>query len=469
MGRLVEKLLPGIITTTTGARYFALHPLAWADAEGRGLDAGEASEFVRRCEVVVAAASYGHTISGSHKRAVPSAHGEGSLPAFIRDGQLDIAAAAKIGSGMSKGGFAGTYEAPERTIRLLKGTNPPTAGTRLQVVPLKDALGDVLELASQDSLSEGELTQIGHLCPCELGEASDGAWLRHLMFEDADPEVEGDVNRQVTGLMMLEALDGVGTTDPECAFRLTHGFGRLPEGDSMEATARRAWQAAILRNYSVSAWRHLWSWLSRQLSEAEMSQGELAARLSEALGGGSVRSFVDESPERITNAELLPAEEDLRDSDEEVPVKALRQLILGAERLDELDAESRVAYLGHDPTDLGPEWVKAQMEEHMNGGVDALARDLVATMLTRARRVAVSKMQMVPGEGPYVPTRLRERDGMLWMNGIEADAEVSLRGWTLTQVLTALGAVDRDGDVYTVTGLGEEMRETLRKRAGSAG
>jgi hypothetical protein len=290
------------------------------------------------------------------------------------------------------------------------------------------------------------------------------------MFEDPEPDVEGDVNRQVTALMMLEALDGPGKNDPEREFRLAHGFGRIPEGESMEARARRAWQAAILRNYSVSAWRHLWSWLSQQLSEVEMTQGELVARLGESLGGGSVRSFVSESPDRIAGGELLPAEENLRDSDEdEVPVRALRQLVLGAERLEELEGESRCAYLGHDLTDLGPGWVKAQLDEHLGGGMDGLARDLVATMLTRARRVADSKMQMVPGEGPYVPTRLRERDGLLWMNGVEADAEVSLRGWTLTQVLVALGAVDRQDGFYRVTALGEEMRERLRERAGSVG
>jgi hypothetical protein len=384
---------------------------------------------------------------------------------------LDIDAAAALGTGVSKGGFAGTYAAPERTIRILKGSSPPKAGPRLEKSVLKEALRDLLSLARESYLPEDGLDQIGHLCPCELAEAADGAWLRQTMFEDADPEIEGDVNRQVTALMMLEALSGAaGSSDPEREFRLSHGFGRVAEGDSMEATARRAWQAAILRNYSVSAWRHLWSWLSRHLAEGETTQGELVARLTEALGGGSVLAFVEQSPERSLNGELLPVEEELRSSvEEDVPIRALRQLILGAERLDDLEGESRIAYLGHDPSDLGPEWVRSQIDEHLGGTVDGLARDLVATMLTRARRVAVSKMQMVPGQGPYVPTRLRERDGMLSMNGVEADAEVSLRGWTLTQVLVALGTVDRDGDSYTVTSLGEAMRDRLRSRTGSVG
>src|SRR3954453_18020366 len=76
IGSLVELLLPGVITTTTGARYFALHTLAWADAERRELDDVTAEAFVRRCEVVVAAASWSHSQHGGHVRRVPDAHGE---------------------------------------------------------------------------------------------------------------------------------------------------------------------------------------------------------------------------------------------------------------------------------------------------------------------------------------------------------------------------------------------------------
>lgn len=57
VGRLVGRLLPGIITTTTGPPYYAIHPLAWSEAHRRGLDRESAEDYVRRCEVVVAAIS----------------------------------------------------------------------------------------------------------------------------------------------------------------------------------------------------------------------------------------------------------------------------------------------------------------------------------------------------------------------------------------------------------------------------
>ena len=110
VGRLVEKLLPGVITTTTGARYYALHTLAWTDAHKRGCDAGEAAEFVRRCEVIMAAAWLAHdNTPGGHAREVPAAHGSDRISRFIHDGILDVSEAAATPDGFSKGGFAGTY------------------------------------------------------------------------------------------------------------------------------------------------------------------------------------------------------------------------------------------------------------------------------------------------------------------------------------------------------------------------
>jgi hypothetical protein len=467
VGRLVERLLPGVITTTTGARYFGLHTLAWADAEQRGLDADEAATFVRRCEVVVAAASLVHGRHG-HARRVPAAHGEDRVPRFIDGGRLDLAAAAAKG-GYSQGGFADTYAAPERTIGLLRGASPPRPGPRADLVPLRAALGDVLEAARSVTLTLDELSGLGHLCPCAVAEAADGEWLRRVMFEQADRDSEGDRNRQVTALMLLEALEGGPHDDPERAFRLAHGFGAEILGDSAAATARRAWRAAILRNYSVSAWRHLWRWLSEQLAGDAMLARELADRLADAVGGGRVGALVDDLPQRVDGGRLLPAEEGLRTADEDVPLRSLRQLALGAQRLDDLDAETRDAFLGRDRDDLGPSWVAHQLAEHADSTLADLARDLVDTMLRRARRVAVSKMRLGEGLRPYVPTRLRDRDGLLSMAGVEADAEVSLRGWTLAQVLGALGAIDRPDDHYELSALGVELAGRLRSTIEAAG
>ena len=60
VGRLVQRLLPGVITTTYQARTFALHGLVWAEASQRDLDLESAQELLRRCEVVLAGISLQH-------------------------------------------------------------------------------------------------------------------------------------------------------------------------------------------------------------------------------------------------------------------------------------------------------------------------------------------------------------------------------------------------------------------------
>lgn len=230
---LVERLLPGVITTTTGARYFGLHTLAWSDAQDRGLEAGEAEEFVRRCEVVMAAAFRGHETTG-HLRRVPAAHGEDRLPRFMSGGRLDLAAAAAL-DGFSKEGFAGTYRRAEQAIGLLTAGQPPRRGPRADLGPLRAGLGDVLDLAREDVLKESTFSEIEHICPCQAAEAADGEWLQRVMFEEADPDFEGDRSRQVAALLLLDAVAMTSDGDVDRSFRLTAGFGDPIEDDSGDA------------------------------------------------------------------------------------------------------------------------------------------------------------------------------------------------------------------------------------------
>ena len=462
VGRLVEKLLPGVITTTTGARYYGLHTLAWADAHARGSDTHEAAEFVRRCEVIMAAAWQAHNdTAGGHARELPRAHGSDRIHWFIHDGVLDVEKAAATPDGLSKGGFAGTYQAPENVIGLVAGVSPPREGPRADLNALRAGIGEILDVAREPTLTVEAMAGLTHLCPCRAADEADGWWLRKVMFEQARAEVEGDLNRQITALMLLEALDGGPYGDPEHRFRLTHGFGPAVDGDGYEARARRAWRAAILRNYSVSAWRHLWRWLSLELVGDAMTARELGDRLADAVGAGHVRTLTDDLPARTDGTGLLPVEEVLRGSADPVPITALRQLALGALRLRDLDGDTQDLYVGVDRDDLGPLWVEHQLTEHADGALTDFARDLVGTLLRRARRVANSKMRLSSDLRPYVPTRLRDRDGILSFVEAEMDSEVSLRGWTLSQVLCALGSVERSGGQYNVGPDGAALRTTI--------
>lgn len=458
VGRLVGRLLPGIITTTTGARYFGLHTLSWAEADRRKLEAADAELFVRRCEAVIAGVSLLHGESESgHSREVPRAHGEIRIARFFGDDGLDIDRASQL-NGYSRGGFSGTYLAPERVLGLLDEAWPPRPAADVNLVSLRAGLGDVFALADRSSITEQELADMSHLCPCRAADHADGVWLRHWMFERAAGDRESDLNRQVTALMMLETFSPGGVSNPEQAFRLMHGFGEPIIGQTREALARRAWRAAILRNYSVSAWRRLWTWLSEQLAAGDLlTEQELGDLLASAVGDGSVAGLSESLPESVNGGQLLPAEEQIKASADPIPAQALRQLALGVRRLSDLDDETRDLFVGTLRDDLGPTWMRHQLDEYANNSVADLARHLLATMLVRARRVALSKMTLDESFRPYVPTRLRDRDGRLWMEGVESDVDVSLRCETLAQVLVALGAADRHGDGFRVSALGRMM------------
>jgi hypothetical protein len=57
---LAARLVPGVTTVTPHARYYALHALAAAEADERGLDRREAQDLWRRMEVALAAVSFIH-------------------------------------------------------------------------------------------------------------------------------------------------------------------------------------------------------------------------------------------------------------------------------------------------------------------------------------------------------------------------------------------------------------------------
>jgi hypothetical protein len=71
-------------------------------------------------------------------------------------------------------------------------------------------------------------------------------------------------------------------------------------------------------------------------------------------------------------------------------------------------------------------------------------------------------MYLTKSGRPFVPTRLRDRDGILSVRGEEGAGEVALRTDSLTHVLAGLGILDRDDSgAFLVSDLGEELRARL--------
>ena len=92
------------------------------------------------------------------------------------------------------------------------------------------------------------------------------------------------------------------------------------------------------------------------------------------------------------------------------------------------------------------------LEEWRDRPLRSLGAELAVILVRRAKRVSLSKMYMTRDGRPFVPTRLRDRDGVLSVRGEEGAGDVALRTDTLAEVLAGLGVLTKDAaGVYRVT------------------
>jgi hypothetical protein len=83
-------------------------------------------------------------------------------------------------------------------------------------------------------------------------------------------------------------------------------------------------------------------------------------------------------------------------------------------------------------------------------------------LVRRAKRVALSKMYLTRSGKPFVPTRLRDRDGVLSVRGEEGAGDVALRTDTLADVLAGLDILTRNAaGQYLPSERGEALRARL--------
>lgn len=455
VSNVVSRLLPGVITTTRHARMYSLHTLAWATAHERDLDHAGAADLVRRCEVVIAGIHHFHE---EHRVTLSSAHGEGALDRFLTEDHLDVAAAAEL-NGLSAAGFADVYQGPCVAIGALTAEPYPRGGSRADLSAIRAGLGDLLELADRPSVTIDELKSAGRLCLCEAAEAPDGQWLRRVLVEDARDRPD-DRHRQLTCGLLLDALHDTPSSYATAVFRDRWAFGVLegnPETDD-RAQVAALWRAAALRNFSVGAWRALWRWLAAQLNAQPMTAEELGDQLADALDDVRVAELVHGLPERMDGGSILPAEIVLA-AELPTPMRWVRELALGAQRLQDLEGPTLAAFVGTDSTDLGPRWVAGLMNEARDRHVRDVARELAMILVRRAQRVSLSKMYLTGDGRPFVPTRLRDRDGILSVRGEEGAGDVALRMDSLADVLAGLGYLDvRDDGAFEVSERGEALR-----------
>jgi hypothetical protein len=456
--RMADLLVPGVTTVTPHARYYALHGLIADEAVRHNLNETDARHLLRRAEVALAAVSWAHDHGDV---GLPRAHGMDALAWRLHAGRLNVAEASapgKDGYVRSQWGFWSPYFASEVTLGVLTAAGSPTPGPALDSSAVRAGLGGLLELAREDELVVDDLQPHSHLCVCAGGAAADGAWLAALLCgtPDTDPRSKAGTRRETVRLlarvMRTHQVDHV-TGDVGRAIAFGDFATTDPVTTGLAATA--AWRGVALRNYSVGAWRRLWSWLVEQVNGLTPSTA-VADAFADALPDCTVQTFLDRLPATRTHTGApAPAEHRLRSSDLSLPVRELSVLAVNAKRVDELDGHVRDAFLGdRRGVDLAPEWTARRFAEAAPASLRDFAHRLTPDLLSRGQRVALSKARRRADGTLWLPTRLHERGDLLFKTSEEGRGDVGLRLDQLTTVLAGAGVVARVGGHWQVTPTG---------------
>jgi hypothetical protein len=460
---MADLLVPGVTTVTPHARYYALHGLTASAAAARNLDPKATNRLRRRAEVLLALISSVHSHDETGRR-LPKAHGADALAGRLQGTYIDLEEAARFGSGgyvMSEQGFLNPYRASEIDLHILTADATPSPGPAYDDPAVRAGLGDILELADQHELEVAQLSGFGHLCICAGGGVSDGAWLARLLYgtADLDPRSRPAARRQTIRLFarVLET-HVVGRPAADAALALAFGDFATTDAIASQLPIAEAWRGALLRNYSVGAWRRIWSWLVSTVV-GETPAVAVADNFADAVPDQTIEEFLDDLPDtQLPSGSPAPAEEVLRSSERTLPWRELSVLAAGARRVDELSGRTRDSFLGaRAAVDLAPEWMARRLGASRQQPLRDFVRDLTADLLTRARRIAMLKARRRLDGTIWLPTRLHERGDMLYKTSNEGGGDAGLRLEQLTTVLAGAGVIGYADRHWRVTSAGEAL------------
>lgn len=442
VGRMVAGLVPGVTTVTIHARYFAIHAAVAVQAQREGLDWDSTQALLRKAEVVAALVTMG---SSADIDSVGYPHGYDRLLTASTGDSYDLDELSAPGTGYSnnKRGFLGVYLGSELEMGMVESSTL-SPGARTDAAALDDGLGDLLDIARRSTVRADELRDASHLSIARADTAADGAWLRRLLCarELAQPTIT-DRTRYATTRILLRSIQHYPELPPERAFRHHVAFGSGLTDDPVLAAHEESatWRGTLLRSYSVNAWRSLWAWLVNQINDLT-DPSELVQWMADGLPSGTVGEFLATVPDTQAGAATLAAESVIgSDADGTGAAVALRVLAAGARRTQELDPETLKAFMGPRRTMLDPVWVYERLESSRSQSMRDFAAELTWDLLARAERVSLRKSRLSGGT-LRIPSRLREKRGMYWMEGKEGAGPVGLRIAQLARILSNIGVID---------------------------
>lgn len=456
---MTGRLLPGVSTVTINARYYNVHALVALEAAARDLEWPDALRLLRRVEVVFGAAALVNA-----DPVVSSPHGSGVIGPRIADGSVDVDSLStpKVGYSDAERGFWGPYVGSEVTLGLVDPANPAQPGPRCDEAAIRSGLDGLIELAEQSEVTASDLEALPHLRLDGAGLPDGNAILTLLANPPpGSPDfTAADTARRATVRTLLRAIDVHSGRSFSQAFHNYVAYsdtGINAAGGDADAVA--AWRGVLLRRYSVGAWRRIWQWIVDLLEPGSMAISALADAAADPLPAGTVADFVAQLPATQLGGVPLPVEAKARDGPPgSVPETEFSVLALGARRIDELSGRAREAFVGPYTT-LGPEWTGERFKAWEHRSMRDFAADLTRQLVLRSQRIAMSKARLNTTTGRlWMPTRVFERDGVLYRTSGEGGGDVGLRVDQLGGMLASLGAVRRVDGGWELTDLGTALR-----------
>ncbi len=456
VSRMVSVLVPGVTTVTIHARYYAIHTAVALHAHRAELDWDSTQQLLRKAEVIAALATMA---SPEDIDDVGYPHGYGRLLPALEVSTFDLDELSAPGTGYSNNerGFLGVYLGSELETGMVdSATLQP--GRRATSLELEGPLANLLDLAATSVLNSDQLrTAAVELSLARTAEAPDGTWLRQIICaSNLDEPSVTDRTRRATTRILLRSIQNHPDLPPEGAFRHHVAFGDAITDDPVlvDHDESATWRGTLLRSYSANAWRQLWAWLVNQIDDLTPPE-TLADWLADALPDGTVGDFIDDVPDTQAGSTSLPAESAIDGRrDLNTATRALQVLVAGARRTQELDEPTLKAFVGPRRTMLDPIWVHDRLEANQHQPLRDFATDLTWDLLDRADRVSLRKSRLVGGQ-LRIPTRLREKRGLYWMDGTEGSGPVGLRIPQLARILTTIGVIENTetGRAPTATAL----------------
>lgn len=454
----VTRLVPGVTTVTVHARYYTLHGLVAYQANEDSLTLPDAQNLLRRCEVVMGAASL--VDEAPEARLYGKPHGFAAMHQVSAGGDLDVDEVSRRDAySTSAWGFRGPYLGAERILGIIARGSTWKPGKRYDQNAVRAALESLFELAAQHTVTAAQLRQVApQISIYRCAHATDGLWLGGLL---CDAETAQDRRRRTTLQLIARVIDTHAAESLNESIIQAVAFGNFIATDPVVSGSDESamWRGVLLRNFSVGAWRRLWAWLVDQVYDGvALTDSALEDRFAEELPTATVDEMLAALPS-LADAEgnPVPAEQMIRTEPVTKVHRELQILACGALRSEELQGITRTVFTRATGDDLDPVWMRERLRHSGPQSVRDFGRELVRDVLAKSRRVSLSKAEVRNDGTLWIPSRLHQRGEELVATAREGRGDVGTRLPQLASIAAACGIFDRSGQTWQLTERGRML------------